>query len=212
MPLHQEDAHKPKSLQCIANCDNNDTTFPSIAAVMEHLEDGTCSKGWTVQHLNYLLVQIPIASPYIIWQHIAYFLAGCPRHQPIDSDFTDRGWKCHLCKASLLSSHDLQRHLEGDECHTRYPDVLQCPHCANQKPGFSRVSELFRHFVEMEMEKESESHASLARQIVEEIRETMDLCHEGSPEEVKVLHQLRIDASKGSKRDLIVKVSMKCAE
>ncbi|KAL8671601.1 MAG: hypothetical protein Q9168_003907 [Polycauliona sp. 1 TL-2023] len=202
---HVETPHTPQPLHCFANCDN-DATFPSIAAVLEHLEDGTCFKGWTIQHLNALIVQTPSASPFIVWPRVAYFLAGAPRHHPHRNDHTDRGWKCYLCKASLLSSADLQRHWEAQECHTPYPDVLRCTLCRpDQIPQFRKLSELVRHLTETE----GGNHDRLARQIGQEVREKMSLEHEGRPEEMRVLHQLRIDASsKGPRKELIVKVSM----
>ncbi|KAL8757256.1 MAG: hypothetical protein Q9199_002364 [Rusavskia elegans] len=188
-----------KPLHCLPNCSST-TIFPSISAVMEHLEDGTCSKGWTIQHLNNLLVKLPTASPYIIWDHIAYFLAGPPRLQANDNDHTDRGWRCYLCRVPHLSPLDLQRHLQARECHTRYPDVVRCPHCPDAEWSFDRMSTLSRH----RERRECGVDTNAVHGIVEDVKEEMSMNVDGRAEELKVLHQLRIDASKGG-RDLIVK-------
>ena len=193
--------HKPKSepSYCPANCTITDA-FPSTSSLIAHLEDGSCTKGWTIQHLNALIIQIPTLSPYINWPYIAYFLAGLPRHRPNETDFSEgRGWKCYLCKSSHLSSLDLQRHLEAEECHSGYPDVLRCP---GVRVGFQRVSELVRYFEA----KGPENHDTVAK-IVEQIRGKVELRNGRMVEEMKVLYQLRIDASRGERKELIVKVS-----
>ncbi len=170
---------------------------------MEHLENGSCSKGWTIQHINNLLVKLTAASPYMIWDNIAYFLAGPPRLSTNNDDQTARGWRCYLCKVSHLSPLDLQRHLQLQDCHTRYPHVVRCPHCPVQKWNFDRMSTLLRHFEQ----RECGGDTNAVHGIVEDVKEKMSLNVDGKAEELKVLHQLRIDATKGGK-DLIVKSSM----
>ncbi|KAL9614127.1 MAG: hypothetical protein Q9204_008850, partial [Flavoplaca sp. TL-2023a] len=198
---HESTMHKPKSepLHCPANCTITDA-FPSTSSLIAHLEDGSCTKGWTIQHLNALIIQIPTLSPYINWPYIAYFLAGPPRHQPNETDFSEgRGWKCYLCKSSHLSSLDLQRHLEAEECHSGYPDVLRCP---DVRLGFQRVSELLRYLEAMG----GENHGAVAK-IGEQIRGKVGLRNGRTTEEMKVQYQLRIYASNGERKELIVKVS-----
>ncbi|KAL8897137.1 MAG: hypothetical protein Q9192_002726 [Flavoplaca navasiana] len=193
--------HKPKSqpLHCPAKC-TTITAFDSTSSLIAHLEDSTCSQGWTIQHLNALIIQIPTLSPYINWPYIAYFLAGPPRHQPNETDFSEgRGWKCYLCKSSHLSSLDLQRHLEAEECHSGYPDVLRCP---GVRVGFQSVSEWLRYLEEMG----GEDHDAV-RKIGEQIRGKIEMRNDRRAEEMKVQYQLRIDASKGERKELIVKVS-----
>ncbi|KAL8875042.1 MAG: hypothetical protein Q9198_006547, partial [Flavoplaca austrocitrina] len=198
---HESTMHKPKSqpLHCPANCTTT-IAFPSTSSLIAHLEDGSCTKGWTIQHLNALIIQIPTLSPYINWPYIAYFLAGPPRHQPNETDFSEgRGWKCYLCKSSHLSSLDLQRHLEAEECHSGYPDVLRCP---GVRVRLQRVSELVRYFEA----KGPENHDTVGK-IGELIRGKIGLRNGRMAEETKVPYQLRIDASKGERKELIVKVS-----
>ncbi|KAI4099996.1 MAG: hypothetical protein LQ339_005662 [Xanthoria mediterranea] len=199
-----ENKPKPevKHLRCLANCSST-TIFPPMSAVIEHLENGTCSKGWTIQRINNLLVKLPVASAYMIWDNIAYFLAGPPRLSPNDDDQLSRGWRCYLCKVPHLSPLDLQRHLQEQDCHTHYPHVVRCPHCPDHKGSFDRMSTLLRHLERRECGVDTNAVYG----IVEDVKEKMSLNVDGKAEELKVLHQLRIDASKGGK-DLIVKSSM----
>ncbi|CAO1598378.1 hypothetical protein XANCAGTX0491_002147 [Xanthoria calcicola] len=219
---HKDEVHKPESnpkpevifnanvkskpevnpLHCFANCSST-TIFASIPAVMEHLENGSCSKGWTIQHINNLLVKLTVASPYMIRDNIAYFLVGPPRLSTNDDDQTARGWRCYLCKVPHLSPLDLQRHLQVQDCHTRYPDVVRCPHCPYHKGNFDRMSTLLRHLER----RECGVDMNAVHGIVEDVKQKISLNVDGKAEELKVLHQLRIDASKGGK-DLIVKSSM----
>ncbi|KAI4225265.1 MAG: hypothetical protein L6R36_004053 [Xanthoria steineri] len=199
-----ENKPKPevKLLRCLANCSST-TIFPSMSAVMEHLENATCSKGWTIQHINNLLVKLPVASPYMIWDNIADFLAGPPRLSTNDDDQTSRGWRCYLCNESHLSPLDLQRHLQEQDCHTHYPHVVRCPHCPDHKGSFDRMSTLLRHLEQRKCGVDTNA----VHGIVEDVKEKMSLNVDGKAEELKVSHQLRIDATKGGK-DLIVKSSM----
>ncbi|KAL8871584.1 MAG: hypothetical protein Q9198_007385 [Flavoplaca austrocitrina] len=203
---HETKAHKPKpqSIHCPANCTTTITAFPSTSSLIAHLEDGSCTKGWTIQHFNALIIQIPTLSPYINWPYIAYFLAGPPRHQPHETDFSEgRGWKCYLCKSSHLSSLDLQRHLEAEECHSGYPGVLRYP---GVRVGFQRVSELLRYF-EAKGPENHDTVGKIGELIRELIRGKVGLRDGRMAEEMKVQYQLRIDASKGERKELIVKVS-----
>ena len=75
MPEHKPKP-KVKPLYYLANCSST-VIFLSMSAVMEYLEIGTCSRGWTIQHINDLLGNLSVPSPYIVWDHFAYFLAGC---------------------------------------------------------------------------------------------------------------------------------------
>ncbi|KAL8780661.1 MAG: hypothetical protein Q9213_006370, partial [Squamulea squamosa] len=178
-----------------ANSRTDNTQFGSVSSLIEHLESGACSKGWTIQHVNNLVIRSPNASAYIIWDNVAYFLAGVPRHRAIDEDHIKSVWRCNLCKASYLSRLDLERHFTSAECH-RYPDVLRCIHC---KSAIDRTSALIRH---LDSDQACEADAATIRQVVKDLEEKIGM-DGGEAGELKVSHQLRIDASKG--KDLIVK-------
>ncbi|KAL8804653.1 MAG: hypothetical protein Q9182_002462 [Xanthomendoza sp. 2 TL-2023] len=189
--------HKPKPLHCFARC--NSTTFDSASAVIEHLESCTCTKGWTSQHLNALFIDEPSTFAFINKEYVAYFLAGPPRHQALDTDCHGSVWKCYLCKKSMLSRGDLDRHLQAQDCHDRYHDnVLVCTYC---KLGFDRISALVRHLDG----GNCTADGKVMQNIVVALKELVAK-DDGTAKILKVIQQLRIDATKG--KELIVKVSM----
>ncbi|KAL8725292.1 MAG: hypothetical protein Q9166_007441 [cf. Caloplaca sp. 2 TL-2023] len=195
--MDHAEIHKPKPILCFAGCKNT-MSFESVSGVLMHLESGTCSKGWTKQHINAMIAENPKAFSVLIPPRSAFFLAGAPRLQAIDSDFNGSVWKCQLCKASQLSLLDLERHLQSQQCHGQYPFVLRCTDC---QASFTTVSQLMRH-----VEKgHCQAAAAVVDRVVESMKEKMS-ADGGNAGRLEVLHQLRIDTTKG--KDLIVKVSM----
>ncbi|KAL8715149.1 MAG: hypothetical protein Q9220_001106 [cf. Caloplaca sp. 1 TL-2023] len=131
----------PKPLLCYSGCDES-KSFKTLHSVIQHLESGTCSKGWTAQHINFIASENAIISKYLDTSTLQFFMAGPPRVHAMDEDYLSFAWRCYLCNAPCLSRKDLKRHLKGGLCHTPYPNVLGCLDCATK---FTKLSALLHH-------------------------------------------------------------------
>ena len=107
------------------------TDFPQPSTLFEHLESGSCTSGWTVQHINALASRSPRANNHVLKDREPWLLAGPPREAAQASDYyaSHKAWICSLCKQAFLWGPDLTKHLEEQDCHQRYPNVLKCPEC-----------------------------------------------------------------------------------
>ncbi|KAL8683327.1 MAG: hypothetical protein Q9186_000710 [Xanthomendoza sp. 1 TL-2023] len=182
-------------------CKNCDVSFDTSKQLKDHWKTaekhrGTyCARCNTHVNTQNALIMHKVLS---VRHYLSYFLAGPPRHRAVDSDRHGTVWRCQLCKASMLSRGDLDRHLEAQDCHDRYPDVLSCFHCNS---GFDRISVLIRHLDSGKCGVDG----NVLQSIVKHLEEMMAK-DDGMAGKLKVTHQLRIDTTKA--KELIVKVSM----
>lgn len=152
-------SHEPEPLVCYGCCEGPEYT--STATVFGHLESGSCSSGWTIQHINALLCQSQGSNAYIIEERKPWLLAGPPRTEAQDSDRDPKrnSWRCPLCSKFYLSKPDLTRHLQEPDCYQSYPNVLKCPECTTE---FTKLSKLLRH-VETDKCPASVGNGSIAK-------------------------------------------------
>lgn len=166
-----------------------------------HLESGTCSSGWTVQHLNALVCQSPGSNEYIIDERKPWLLAGPPRTEAQDADRDPKrnSWKCPLCSKTYLSKPDLTRHLQVPDCYQSYPNVLKCPECAT---GFTKLSKLLQH-VETNICAASVGDGSIAK-LLEHMQASL-----GNPSQQLRLSnfEYRLECDPVEPRKLVVKVA-----
>lgn len=124
-------------------CWGCDKAFRLPSAMIVHLETGSCSNGWRIQHLNAISEQCPEFVKNLIRERSPWFRAGAPRKFTKDTDQkTPPGdWTCHLCDMNFGVRTGLKDHLH--ESHSeKYPNVLRCPSCDSQ---FKVISGLLRH-------------------------------------------------------------------
>lgn len=117
--------------------------------MVKHLEDGVCFQGWTIQHVNALVVDCGFYnhggdSNFVIDKRMPWLRAGAPCHIVESSDYnsTRDGWVCAVCDKRFPRKHQLSNHLQSQRCDISYPDVFKCPRCPDQ---FKRLSALMRH-------------------------------------------------------------------
>ncbi|KAL8947611.1 MAG: hypothetical protein Q9222_006127 [Ikaeria aurantiellina] len=187
--------HDSKPLLCYSSCDES-KPFDNVASIIKHLEDGTCSKGWTAQHINAIAAEHATIAKYINPSTLPFFLAAPPRVHTLDEDFLSFAWRCHMCNHACLDRQNLEYHLKIGLCHEPYPEVLKCIYCANE---FTRLSDLVQHLEK----KECETSARDFEDIVESIKGKVEK-NGGRPLPLKEVYCLRINNLK--QRELFVKV------
>ncbi|KAL8725101.1 MAG: hypothetical protein Q9181_006544 [Wetmoreana brouardii] len=193
------DEHKSEQLRCFSGCDDS-KQFTSVASVIEHLQSGTCTKGWTIQHLNSIAAEHADIFKFLDQHYLPWFLAGPPRDVVNEKDFATFVWKCPLCKTSLLSRSDLAQHLKEQGCHMPYPKLLTCSDC---KLTFTKLSELIYHAFDNKTRdcRNVSVLKDIARYVMTKVAQSG-----GQAKPLQVLHQLRVDTT--PQKDLIIKVTM----
>ncbi|MCJ1450220.1 hypothetical protein MMC28_000549 [Mycoblastus sanguinarius] len=108
-----------------------------------HLENGGCSSGWMIQHINAIAADCVGFTKNLIRDRMPWFLAGAPRKWAYEGDYRHSGdyWICYLCNNRYPKDTLLTAHLQNE--HSKdYPKVLFCPICARK---FTKISSLLQH-------------------------------------------------------------------
>ncbi|KAL9581012.1 MAG: hypothetical protein Q9212_004152 [Teloschistes hypoglaucus] len=192
-------ARKKESLCCFSGCDG-DRRFDSVSSVVQHLESGNCTKGWTIQQVNDIAAEHPDLFNFLSVRYVPWFLAGLPRKTVEDSDLIRGKWKCSFCKSSHLSRSELEHHIQDEISDTAYPQLLRCCMCL---VGFTTLSALISH-TEGGSGWSCSNAVTIAR-IVSHLK-TRIAEDGGYPQPLHELYELRFDPSK--RDNLVVKVSM----
>lgn len=168
--------------------------------MVEHLESGRCTKGWTIQHINDLAAEHPDIFGFLSVRYVPWFLAGLPRKTVEDSDLVRGKWKCSFCKSSHPSRSELEHHLKEEIDDQAYPTLLRCCACL---VGFTTMSGLIGH-TEGGNGRSCSNEANIAG-IVEHVKARVAQ-NNGHPQALHEVYELRIDPTR--RDSLVVKVSM----
>ena len=166
--------------------------------MVEHLESGSCKKGWTIQHVNHIAAEKLTPYQYLHSSVLPWFLAGPPRDFVVPKDHVDPFWQCPLCRTMHLSHAGLQEHLQEEIRQSPYPELLQCLHCPS---GFDRLSHLLEH-IDIHGTGSCRDASFLAAVTEHLSNQVME--NAGVARPLRVIHQLRVDP--GKERELMVNV------
>lgn len=132
--------HLPQQFSCWG-C-GGERRFAPTSAMKIHLENGGCSAGWKIQHLNAIAAQCPDFAKNLIQERLPWFRAGAPRKFAFARDRDRQGiWSCYLCHLSWADETVLTSHLQISHSDD-YPPVICCPCCDAE---FTLISGLFQH-------------------------------------------------------------------
>ena len=139
---------------------------------------------------------------FVIKDREPWLLAGPPKEVAHATDYfpDHKAWICTLCKVSHLSELDLTRHLEEQQCHERYPNVLKCPECSF---SCTKLSELIGH-----AEDDESCQASIWKGSIAGLLEYMKLHLANSSVQLKVSNtEYKLQRDPYQPRKLIVRVA-----
>jgi hypothetical protein len=159
-----------------------------------HLENGGCSAGWTIQHLNTIAEYCTGFAQNLIKERSPWFRAGAPRKYSSRGDYVpSRGWVCYICDTEHINGIWLTEHLQNS--HTEdYPDVLSCPCC---NTAFTKISGLLQH-IETQKCLANYKTSSIAALMCDLQKEITKLFDDSEYRKLKTLYQLQCDPSRSS--------------
>lgn len=174
-----------------------------MSDVLEHLENGKCTGGWTIQHINAVIVQCDGSEEYVNQKRIPWLRAGVPTiiAKRFEHDRRTGEYICPVCKDLFRSEHSLSVHLKERECSSGYPSVLHCPKCSDFK--CDRISKLFRH-VEKKTCPASKKEPLSMKKLVQAFEK--DLSTTANQNKLNAIHcELKKDSSRPGKLLVVVR-------
>ena len=163
---HQRSAiHQPTTVRCpMKGCGRS---FVSTAALVLHLESGTCASGMTREMIDRLVAKYDkggiITNPSRLIQGPSPSRPEVVRTWATDRAWNGRGYECYVCHKTFPSLTSLNAHLgspvHGDKlyhcpkayggCGTEYRTLSSfIQHVENARCGVNRFKEKFRQIVD----------------------------------------------------------------